>query len=103
MTFASSAAGLTVYRRLNPKITTDAFKAYITEREGGDPNLVNGELPRDYVWTDEIVEATTGFAVVGQNGDVLAEFPTLAAAENAKASAKVVFDVKLGAVDEDDD
>lgn len=102
MTVASSAAGLTIYRKLNPKITTDAFKAFITNDEAGNPDFVDGERVRDYVWTDEIVEATVGFAVVGQNGDILAEFPSLEAAEKAKASAKVVFDVKIDD-DEDDD
>jgi hypothetical protein len=103
MALAQSTAGLRVFRRLDPKLTTPAFKSFIRDNEGGNPEFLDGEVARDYIWTDEIVDSTVSFAVVGQGGDVLAEFKTLDAAEKAKASAKVVFDVQLDDVDDDDD
>lgn len=99
---ASPASGLRIYRKLDTKLTTDAFKSYINEKEGGSFDFVEADRIRDYIWTDEIVGATVGYSVVGSGGDTLADFKTLAEAEAAKASAKVVFNVEL-ADDEDED
>jgi hypothetical protein len=92
---------LSVYRQLDPKRTSPEFKAYIVDFEQGDPSFVSADRPRDYVWTDEIVHATTGYALVDASGGVLARFDSLDKAEAAKASARIVFDVAIDAEDED--
>ena len=95
------STGLTIYRQLDPKQTTPAFKAFIVNFEAGNPDFVDAERVRDYIWTDEIVAATTGYALVDQQGQKLADFKTLLEAETAKASARIVFDVRLADADAD--
>jgi hypothetical protein len=63
---------------------------------------VDIDLPRDMALTYDIHEATKGFAIADENGNVLGKFKTIANAEKARASAKIKLDVSVD-VDESDE
>ena len=57
---ASRASGLLIYRKLDPKLTTDAFKAYVAEKEGGSPDFVEADRIRDLSFDPRIIESERG-------------------------------------------
>lgn len=60
-----------------------------------DALYVNNDYPRDYFITHELIEKTAGFALSDSEGNIVATFDTLKAAEKARAGAKVTFEVKV--------
>ena len=88
---------LTIYRVLERSLLSPEFIEHVkTAEHAADPTFVENDRPRDYLWSDEIVAATKAFALVDQNGNRVAEFPTLVEAEAAAASATVTFGVQVG-------
>ncbi len=67
------------------------------------PDFVDNDRPRDGTFTADIVEHTKGFAVANRDGEVLKKFKALDEAENARANAKVTFEVQVDGLDEDED
>jgi len=59
------------------------------------PDWVNNDLPRSDPYTIELMDRTLGFGVAGEDGVVLKKFKTLEEAEQARATAKVTFEVKV--------
>lgn len=93
----ASAPMLTIYRVLDGGKLSPEFIAHVQKDEkAADPTFVENDRPRDYLWSDEIVAATRSFALVDQNGNRVAEFPTLTEVEAARASATITFGVTVG-------
>ena len=59
------------------------------------PDYVDNDLARDGAYTYELVDKTLGFALAGEDGEVLKKFKTLEEAEQARRSARVTFEVKV--------
>lgn len=102
-----STLELQVLRRvvdLNPSVLKELIDHdQVYEYDGGDIYIVN-DAPHDYVETNEIIRATTGFAVADSYGRILAgPFRDLARAESAKSGAKVQFEVEVEVPEEDDE
>lgn len=73
---------------------------YLVKKEGVmDPSdvWVDIAIARNYEWTEEILEKTTAYGLVDDEGNILAQFDTLPEAETAKSKAraklKLVFEM----------
>ena len=77
----------------------------ITPYEGDEPyfpDYVDANFPRDFDVTDSVVEATTGFAIADENGDIIARFEgdrdgksAYQRAQEAVAGAKVTLALEV--------
>lgn len=91
------APQLRVFRQLDVDKLSPEFKATVGEAEGSF-EWVDAGRARDEIWTDEIMQSTIASALVDANGQILRTFPGpdgFKAAEKARASARMVFDVDL--------
>lgn len=87
---------LMVVRRVDGLSQATLDEAAIKEAEFPYfPDYVDNDMARDGAYTDEIMAHTLGFGVAGEDGVVLKKFKTLEEAENARATAKVTFEVKV--------
>jgi len=84
---------LRTFRRLD----ADKLDPNVREKleiEEGRADYVDGGLPRSFEITEEIMEFTTGAAVVSEEGEILAEFEGADAAsraERAMSTARVTY------------
>lgn len=95
---------LRVFRQLDQSKLTDEFKVTIGEAEGST-EWVDANRARDLGWTEEIMAATIGAALVDANGQFVKKFDGpdgFRVAEKARSSARVVFDYELPAEEETD-
>lgn len=103
MTFAAQPQ-LRIYRNLDRNKISAEFAAHLRDYEHNDnPTFVDQDRPRDYEWTDEIVNATKSYSLVDPTGREVGKFDTLAKAEAAAKSAKFTFDVSVSLDPEDED
>jgi hypothetical protein len=87
-------SGIRIMRRLDVSKLSEEAIAYLTVYEGG-PELVD-DLPRDYIWSDEIIAATEEFVLVSPDGEILDKaFETIAEAEKARDGAKLIVQFTL--------
>jgi len=99
------APQLRVFRKLNVRKLSDAFKETIGASEG-QYEYVDAGRARDQAWTEEIMEHTIGAAIVDARGEFVKEFPGadgFLAAERSRASARVVFDYELPEAADDEE
>ena len=66
------------------------------------PEYVDNERPRDGAFTSDLVNHTLGFAVASREGEVLKKFKELRDAEDARANARVSFEVQVDGLGEED-
>lgn len=93
---------LRIFFKLNQDLLSEDFIEKIGREEGGT-EYVDAEIARDFGWTEEIMKARVGVALVDEDGDTIAEFKggtALARAEKARSSAKVTFDIDVEEADE---
>jgi len=57
--------------------------------------FVNADIPRDSVYSDDIVKATEGWALADELGNLLGEYKTVKGAESARAGAKLTLAVDV--------
>lgn len=72
---------------------------YLAKKEGVESpsdTWVDLNIPRDFEWSDEIREKTTEFGIADIEGNILATFETLQAAEDAKGKARVTIGLDFG-------
>lgn len=94
---------LRIFYKLDERLLSEEFIQKIGTEEGR-VDYVDAEKARDFAWSEEIMEARIGAALVDEDGDILAEFkgPTaLARAEAARGSVKVTFDMGIDTGDAD--
>lgn len=76
----------------------EATSEYVAEHERRFPYIrqgyVDADWPRAVAYTEAIRDATVGFAIADENGNVQRTYKTLAAAEAARVGAKVVLAVE---------
>lgn len=92
---------LRIFRRLDVDRLSPEFIEKIGQDEGS-VEYVDHDRPRDLGFTEEILEATVGAALVDSEGQILAEYNGPDAwrkVEKAKAGARITFDIDL---DDDD-
>ena len=82
-----------------------ATAAYLTRTEGFDPDegWVDNDTVRDEPYTKAIIEATSGFALANEDGDIIREFKTLTSVERAQGSARITFDVSIEGLEDDEE
>lgn len=96
---------LRVFRKLDQRKLSDEFIETIGKAEG-TTEWVDANRARDLGWTEEIMEATIGAALVDAQGQFVKTFDGpdgFILAEKAKASARVVFDYEVASDDDADD
>jgi hypothetical protein len=79
-------------RKLGP-LPEDTSK-YLLKFEGSD-TLVDTDRARDVAYTEDIIAATEGFALVLDGDILLDDIPTLRAAQDAKGRARIVTSIAL--------
>jgi hypothetical protein len=79
------------------------FFEFLSKKEGVTDPLecwVDINTPRDFEWSDEIGEKASEYGVADDEGTILATFPTIELAEQARSKARVKFSLVM---DEDED
>lgn len=90
---------LRVFRQLNVSKLSKEFVAKLQIEEGG-VEWVDANRARDLGWTEEVMSATIGAAIVDAEGNFLAKFTgknATSKAEAARANARLTFSVDVGA------
>lgn len=88
---------LRIFRELDVNSLSEEFIDAITKAEGTLP-YVDADRPRDYPLTEEILENTVAAILVDPDGQVLGKFDGpegWLAAEKAKSTARVTFDISV--------
>lgn len=91
------APQLRVFRQLDVKKLSPDFIETVGAAEGS-VEWVDAARARDQIWTEEIMDATIGAAIVDARGEFVKTFPGkdgFLAAEKSRSSARVVFDYDL--------
>lgn len=92
-----SDLGITIWRKLEKP--GPELAGYLMAYEGIDPDVrgwwVEADRPRDFVWTEEIVEKTVAFGLVSSTGKMIAEFESLEDAIEAERTAEIDFTTKV--------
>lgn len=86
---------LRILRHLDRGLLSAEAIDYFEQFEGG-AEYVDADRTRDYVWTDEVVASTIGFAIADKSGEILRDgFGSVIEAETARSGAKVSFTLEL--------
>jgi hypothetical protein len=96
---------LRVFRRLDQRLLSPEAVEYFDQEEGSS-QFVDSDRARNFEWTQEVMSATDGAALVDGDGNILYEFSgddAVAKAEKARSSARMTFDLGIDNADEADD
>lgn len=96
---------LRIFRQLDKSGLSEDFIATVGEAEGSI-EYVDADRARDFGWTEEIMANTIAAVLVDDKGSIVARFDGpdgFKAAEKARTSARVVFDIDIPDADAETD
>ena len=102
----TATANLRIMRRVDTKMLSQATLEYLAMREAFDPSegdLLSNDAVREAEYNEEIIEATVGFAMVNEDGEVIREDDNLKRIEALRRSARIVFSEEIFTDEDDDD
>lgn len=85
---------LRIFRELDNESLSELTRDYLLAFEG-QSDFVDNDVPRDDVYTEEILAVTKAFHLVDDDGTSLAVFKDLLSAERAASGAKITVNVEV--------